>query len=85
MPYTADKLNISFYAARFEPSYYPPLYLFNRHIIFSYHDEYHSAFPMGDITALIPDALADVCVLEEPEHLTWYINYVQSIEFFLNL
>eukprot|EP01038_Epipyxis_sp_PR26KG_P007135 gene7135-9735_t len=38
----------------------------------SYHDEYHSIFPLGDISALIPDELADVCVLEEPEHLNWY-------------
>lgn len=37
-----------------------------------YHDEYHSIFPMGDVSALIPDDLADVCVLEEPEHLNWY-------------
>lgn len=34
-----------------------------------YHDEYHSIFPMGDVAALIPDEEADVCVLEEPEHL----------------
>ena len=27
---------------------------------------------MGDITALIPDELADVCILEEPEHLNWF-------------
>lgn len=38
----------------------------------TYHDEYHSIFPMGDITALIPDEQADVCLLEEPEHLNWY-------------
>ena len=38
----------------------------------SYHDEYHSIFPMGDISAIIPDELADICVLEEPEHLNWY-------------
>lgn len=37
-----------------------------------YHDEYHSIFPMGDVSALIPDEEADVCVLEEPEHLNWY-------------
>ena len=38
----------------------------------SYHDEFHSIFPMGDITDLIPDADADICILEEPEHLNWY-------------
>ena len=53
MPDAVDKLQISFYAAR-------------------YHDEFHSIFPMGDITDLIPDEDADVCVLEEPEHLNWY-------------
>jgi digalactosyldiacylglycerol synthase len=37
-----------------------------------YHDEYHSIFPMGDIAELIPDNEADVCILEEPEHLNWY-------------
>eukprot|EP01031_Cornospumella_fuschlensis_P030849 gene30849-37280_t len=53
METAANKLNISFYAAR-------------------YHDEYHSIFPMGDIAALIPDDQADICILEEPEHLNWY-------------
>jgi hypothetical protein len=43
----------------------------NTMCVIRYHDEYHSIFPMGDITALIPDEEADVCVLEEPEHLTW--------------
>ena len=38
----------------------------------SYHEDYHSVFPMGDISHLIPDELADVCILEEPEHLNWY-------------
>ncbi len=31
-----------------------------------------SIFPVGDITSLIPDDEADVCILEEPEHLTWF-------------
>ncbi|KAG5175372.1 Digalactosyldiacylglycerol synthase, family GT4 [Tribonema minus] len=29
-------------------------------------------FPMGDITRLIPDEEADVCIMEEPEHINWY-------------
>lgn len=33
----------------------------------------HSVFPMGDISTLIPDEDADVCVLEEPEHLNWFM------------
>lgn len=40
-----------------------------------FHDDFHSIFPMGDITALIPDELADVCVLEEPEHLNWLVAH----------
>ncbi len=27
---------------------------------------------MGDITRLIPDDEADVCIMEEPEHLNWF-------------
>mmetsp|Transcript_711 Transcript_711/g.1759 ORF Transcript_711/g.1759 Transcript_711/m.1759 type:complete len:227 (-) Transcript_711:409-1089(-) len=36
-----------------------------------YHPDYGSIFPMGDIIQLVPDAEADICVLEEPEHLNW--------------
>jgi digalactosyldiacylglycerol synthase len=43
----------------------------------SYHDEYHSIFPMGDVTSLIPDNEADVCILEEPEHLNWFVIFEQ--------
>jgi len=46
LPLAAERLEISFYSAR-------------------YHDEYHSIFPMGDISALIPDDEADVCVVRD--------------------
>ncbi|CAM9638879.1 unnamed protein product, partial [Sphacelaria rigidula] len=37
-----------------------------------YHKDYGSIFPMGDLTLLIPPEEADICILEEPEHLNWY-------------
>ena len=37
-----------------------------------YHKKYNSIFALGDICDLIPDESADVCILEEPEHLNWY-------------
>lgn len=37
-----------------------------------YHKDYGSIFPMGDLTLRIPSEEADVCILEEPEHLNWY-------------
>ena len=30
-----------------------------------------SILPVGDVTASIPDADADIAILEEPEHLNW--------------
>jgi hypothetical protein len=37
-----------------------------------FHKFYNSIFALGDICDLIPDKSADVCILEEPEHLNWY-------------
>lgn len=38
-----------------------------------YSDEFGSILPLGDITSMFrEDQPRDVCVLEEPEHLTWH-------------
>ncbi|GBG85830.1 hypothetical protein CBR_g40640 [Chara braunii] len=37
-----------------------------------YSTEKRSIFAVGDVAQFIPDHDADVAVLEEPEHLTWY-------------
>jgi hypothetical protein len=38
----------------------------------TYNDLFGSIFAKVDICALIPDEEADVAILEEPEHLTWF-------------
>jgi hypothetical protein len=34
----------------------------------------NSVYSMGDITSLIPGDSIDICILEEPEHLNWYVT-----------
>lgn len=38
----------------------------------NYHDLFRSIFASVDICALIPQEEADIAILEEPEHLTWF-------------
>jgi hypothetical protein len=38
----------------------------------TYHAKFGSIFATVDICALVPDEEADVAILEEPEHLTWF-------------
>lgn len=37
-----------------------------------FHTYANSIFALGDICDMIPNENADVCILEEPEHLNWY-------------
>jgi hypothetical protein len=37
-----------------------------------YHEAFGSIFPLQDICATIPRKDADICILEEPEHLNWF-------------
>jgi hypothetical protein len=40
-----------------------------------YHPEFGSIFSTDDATALIPDDKADALILEEPEHLNWWVGH----------
>lgn len=37
-----------------------------------YVDVFKSIFPIEDICSLVPKEEADICILEEPEHLNWF-------------
>lgn len=48
------------------------LYIFAFILILQFSWEKRSILAVGDITEIIPEEEADIAVLEEPEHLTWY-------------
>ncbi|KAK9742921.1 hypothetical protein RND81_03G205700 [Saponaria officinalis] len=50
------------FISRFDIKFYPGKFAVDK----------RSILPVGDITEVIPDEEADIAVLEEPEHLTWY-------------
>ncbi|XP_074263283.1 digalactosyldiacylglycerol synthase 2, chloroplastic-like [Silene latifolia] len=50
------------FISRFDIKFYPGRFSTDK----------RSILPVGDITEIIPDEAADIAVLEEPEHLTWY-------------
>jgi digalactosyldiacylglycerol synthase len=37
-----------------------------------YHSRFGSIFSTGPYVGSLPDASADICILEEPEHLSWF-------------
>jgi len=39
-----------------------------------YNNYHRSILPLGDITRFLDERESDICILEEPEHLTWYYH-----------
>ncbi|RZR72459.1 hypothetical protein BHM03_00013693 [Ensete ventricosum] len=62
-----DKINFS---STEEHEAYVRRWLQEKADVFS--KEKRSILPVGDITETIPDEMAEIAILEEPEHLTWY-------------
>lgn len=60
--YSKDRCDCAVEEANLNIQFYPAFY----------HDMFGSIFATVDICSLIPDDEADVAILEEPEHLTWF-------------
>lgn len=60
--YAKDRCDCEAEEPNLKIAFYPALY----------HDLFGSIFATADICALVPEEDADVAILEEPEHLTWF-------------
>jgi hypothetical protein len=74
----AENLNILFYFGRYHPevSSFQAQPSFFRTCVW----QFGSIFAMGDMLSLIKAEDADVCVLEEPEHLNWFVFTYRSVD-----
>lgn len=60
--YSEERVGCKEEAANLQIRFYPALY----------HDMFGSIFATVDICSIIPQEEADIAILEEPEHLTWF-------------
>jgi hypothetical protein len=60
--YSAERVGCKEETANLQIRFYPALY----------HDLFASIFATVDICSIIPQEEADIAILEEPEHLTWF-------------
>jgi hypothetical protein len=60
--YSEERVGCKDEAANLQIRFYPALY----------HDLFASIFATVDICSIIPQEEADIAILEEPEHLTWF-------------
>ena len=60
--YSDERVHCKEEAANLQIKFYPALY----------HDLFGSIFATVDICSIIPQDEADIAILEEPEHLTWF-------------
>jgi glycosyltransferase involved in cell wall biosynthesis len=68
--YSAERVGCEKEAENMQIRFYPALY----------HDLFGSIFATVDICSIIPQAEADIAILEEPEHLTWFRSLPSELE-----